>query len=120
MVRPVIGGPRPAADWPVITGPEDFMKGEDLDEEVVLTELYLEEVGVTEEPERPWKVIMLVHAELQVLEGTPKKQKLVMEEMYTQEMSQGGVAGVDSIMEATSPGAAGQLTEPSVVLRQEQ
>ena len=63
---------------------------------------------------------MLVHAELQVLEDTPKKQKLVMEEMYTHEMSQGGAAGVDSIMESTSPGTAGQLTEPRVVLRQEQ
>lgn len=110
-----------------VIGPEDFVKGEDQEEEKNFADIDLEESGVIQEQEQPCAVIMLVYS-LQCL--TPRTQKELIASEATQEEHDTEVTGdanlvLDGLgssntLEATGPGAVGKLTGPMVAPRQEQ
>ncbi|KAM3369915.1 hypothetical protein ACQJBY_017660 [Aegilops geniculata] len=84
-------------DRPEMKGRDDFLEGEDQEEEkeMELAKVNLEEAGVFQD---------------QVLDN--KNVQKHVEEEDDEDLMEG--------MEATGPGAAGQLTGPSVAPRQEQ
>lgn len=86
-----------AMDRPEMKGRDDFLEGEDQEEEkeMELAKVNLEEAGVFQD---------------QVFDN--KNVQKHVEEVDDEDLMEG--------MEATDPGAAGQLTGPSVAPRQEQ
>jgi hypothetical protein len=98
-----------------VIGLEDFGKGEDQDEEKNCAEINLEESGVIQEQEQPCAVIRLAYS-LQCLTANTQKEHIAIEAI--QEEHDG--SGSSNTLEATGPGAAGNLTGPMVAPRQEQ